>query len=153
MSAPFPTHLSAAVHRTVRAFTVAVAITVAITLSGIGLARAQAIAATSSHDAPDATPAAAGPATPAPSAATGSAAVPESRACRKAKSRVTREERSIGKVQHSIDHARAGSTTCSTKPVCDRYATKITELEARRAHHDSKLTQLRKVADSACAAT
>lgn len=149
MSAPFTTHLSAAVHRTVWALTVAVA----IMLSGLALARAEAAAATSPHSAPAAPSAATGPATAAPSAATGSTAVPESHACRKAKSKVAREERSIGKVQRSIDNARAGSTTCSTKPVCDRYATKITELEARRAHYDSKLTQLRKVADSACAAT
>lgn len=92
-----------------------------------------------------------GPA-PGTAAAVPAAAAPESRACRKAKARVASEERSVAKVKRSIDQARAGSTTCTTKPVCDRYATKIEELETRRDKREAKLAKYRSAADHSCKA-
>lgn len=86
--------------------------------------------------------AAAAPPSPAPAA--------ESRTCRNAKSKVARAQRSVDKVEKAIARARAGSTTCTTKPVCDRYATKIEELEARRVHRASLLTRSMTTADAAC---
>lgn len=83
-------------------------------------------------------------------ATAGTALAAESSACYKAKSKIAREQRAIDKVQHAIDRARAGSTTCTTKPVCDRYATKIEELESRRARHAARLAKLEAAGHSAC---
>ncbi|HEX7328142.1 MAG TPA: hypothetical protein VF428_06355 [Casimicrobiaceae bacterium] len=74
----------------------------------------------------------------------------QSSACRKAKSKIAREQRTIDKVQRAIQRARDGSAKCTTKPVCDKYATKIEELESRRAHHAARLTRLEAAGNSAC---
>lgn len=87
---------------------------------------------------------------PAAAAPASSSAAAGSPACRSARSKVARAQRSLDKVEKAIERARADSTNCTTKPVCDRYATKIEDLEARRARRASLLTRSMTGADATC---
>ena len=89
----------------------------------------------------------------APTGVADTASATASSACRNAKSKVARAQRVVDKTQRAIDRARAGSTTCTTKPVCDRYAKKIEELEARRAHRGTVLARDQAAAGAACRAS
>lgn len=124
----------------------ALAATFAILAAGIPAAWSQTTAGNAPTNAPRAAPDTAA-AAEAPKSQTSAT---ESSACRKAKSKIAREQRAIDKVQRAIQRARDGSTKCTTKPVCDRYATKIEELESRRARHAVRLTKLEAAGHSAC---
>lgn len=116
----------------------ALAAAIALSVAGVAVAWAQTAPVAPSPPGP----ATAAPASPAPAT--------ESLACRRAKSKVVRAQRSVDQAQRAIDRARAGSATCTTKPVCDRYATKLEELERRRAHRASRLARDKTVAEAAC---
>lgn len=127
----------------------ALAVTFAISVAGIPPAWCQATPGAAPASAPGAAPGAAAvaqsPKAQAPAA--------ESSACRKAKSKIAREQRAIDKVQYAIERARDASTKCTTKQVCDRYATKIEELESRRTRHAARLAKLEAAGHSACGST
>lgn len=71
-------------------------------------------------------------------------------ACTKAGKRVASQEKSVAKSQAKLERLEKGSTTCSTKPVCDRYAIKIREEQERKAKREARLAKLKGEADKAC---
>ncbi|MGA8033486.1 MAG: hypothetical protein WCB48_13935 [Casimicrobiaceae bacterium] len=74
-----------------------------------------------------------------------------SAACTKANKRVASQEKSVAKSQAAIERTQKDSTTCTTKPVCDRYAIKIREEQERKAKREARLAKLRAEAAKACA--
>jgi hypothetical protein len=72
-------------------------------------------------------------------------------ACAKADKRVASQEKSVAKSQAALEHNEKGSTTCTTKPVCDRYAIKIREEQERKAKREARLAKLKSEAAKACA--
>ena len=72
-------------------------------------------------------------------------------ACVKANKRVASQEKSVAKSQAALEHNEKGSTTCTTKPVCDRYAIKIREEQERKAKREARLAKLKAEAAKACA--
>ena len=74
-----------------------------------------------------------------------------SAACTKANKRVSSEEKSVAKSQAAIERTQKDSTTCTTRPVCDRYAIKIREEQERKVKREARLAKLKAEAAKACA--
>lgn len=82
---------------------------------------------------------------------TGAPSATPSAACAKANKRVASQEKSVAKSQAAIDRTQKDSTTCTTKPVCDRYAIKIREEQERKAKREARLEKLKAEEAKACA--
>ncbi|HSQ82522.1 MAG TPA: hypothetical protein VLU54_15560, partial [Casimicrobiaceae bacterium] len=82
---------------------------------------------------------------------TGAPSAKPSAACTKAMKRVASQEKSVANSQAAIERTQKDSTTCTTKPVCDRYAIKIREEQERKAKREARLAKLKAEAAKACA--
>ena len=71
--------------------------------------------------------------------------------CAKASRRVASEEKWVAKSQAALERTEKASASCTTKPVCDRFAIKIREEQERKAKREARLGKLKAAAAKACA--
>ena len=71
--------------------------------------------------------------------------------CAKANRRVAAEEKWVAKSQAALERTEKASASCTTKPVCDRFAIKIREEQERKAKREARLAKLKAAAAKACA--
>ena len=71
--------------------------------------------------------------------------------CAKANRRVGAEEKWVAKSQAALERTEKASASCTTKPVCDRFAIKIREEQDRKAKREARLAKLKAAAATACA--
>ena len=86
-------------------------------------------------------------------AAAQATASPPSAKCTKANRRVAAEEKWVAKSQAALARTEKASASCTTKPVCDRFAIKIREEQERKAKREARLAKLKAAAAKACAAS
>ena len=89
--------------------------------------------------------------TPAPVANPSSRTAPEpSKQCVTAAKKVDKEQRSLTAATDSIARDKKGRDSCSSKSMCSRYDTAISDMEKRKARHETRLTRFKEDADKAC---
>lgn len=71
--------------------------------------------------------------------------------CVKANRKVAADEKWVAKSQIALERAQKASTTCSTKPVCDRFAIKISEIQQGKAKREARLSKAKAAAARVCA--
>jgi hypothetical protein len=85
-----------------------------------------------------------------PAAAQAPAPAPSAK-CVKANSKVATDEKWVAKSQVALERTQKASTTCSTKPVCDRFAIKLREIQQVKAKREARLAKAKAVAARVCA--
>ncbi len=89
--------------------------------------------------------------TPAPLANPSSRTAPEpSKQCVTAGKKVDKEQRSLTAAIDAIAHDKKGRESCSSKSMCARYDTAISDMEKRKSRHETRLTRFKEDADKAC---
>ncbi len=78
-------------------------------------------------------------------------APPPSAKCAKANKRVASQEKWVASAKAALERTEKASTTCTTKPVCDRFAIKIRESQERQTKREARLATLKAAAAKACA--
>lgn len=84
------------------------------------------------------------------SAAAAQAPAPSAK-CAKANKRVASQEKWVASAKAALERTEKASTSCTTKPVCDRFAIKLRESQERKAKREARLATLKAAAAKACA--
>jgi len=79
------------------------------------------------------------------------AAAEPSKNCSTARKKADKEQRSLTAATESIARDKKGRETCSSKSMCARYDTAISDMEKRQARHETRLTRFKEDVVKSCA--
>jgi hypothetical protein len=85
-------------------------------------------------------------------AATAPAAIEESKQCTTARKKEDREQRSLVSATDSIARDKQARESCSSKSMCARYDTAISDMEKRQSRHQTRLARFKEDTATACKA-
>ncbi len=86
--------------------------------------------------------------TVAPAAA--SAGAEPTKACMTARKREDKEQRSLAAAIDSIAKDSKGRESCSSKSMCARYDSAISDMEKKKARHEMRLSRFKEEAEKVC---